>query len=135
MKIVVDTNIVASAIFFGGKPMQILKEIFAKKKISAFVTPAILAEYHNTIEKLQFKYQAKWEDALLHIHRNFEIVEPMSQLKFSRDPDDDKFINCALDVNARFLVSGDKDLLVLKGITPIEILTASEFCERNNITS
>ena len=51
-------------------------------------------------------------------------------LEICRDPDDDKFINCARDAHAMYIVSGDKDLLVVQQFENISIVTAKEFCER-----
>ena len=59
-----------------------------------------------------------------------EMIEPVSDIQISRDPDDDKFINCAKDARALYIVSGDKDLLVLRQYENIQIVTAKEFCER-----
>ncbi len=59
-----------------------------------------------------------------------EIIESVSNIQISRDPDDDKFINCAKDAHALYIVSGDKDLLVLQQYENIQIVTAKEFCER-----
>lgn len=59
-----------------------------------------------------------------------EIKEQVSHDIVSRDPEDDKFINCALDTKSLFIVSGDNDLLVLKKYKDIEIITAQEFCKK-----
>ena len=48
----------------------------------------------------------------------------------SRDPDDDKFLGCAKDAKALYIVSGDKDLLVLEKFEDVEIITAKAFWER-----
>ncbi len=45
----------------------------------------------------------------------------------SRDKDDNKFINCAIDGNCNFIVSGDKDLLEIKEYGGIRIVTVKEF--------
>ena len=44
MRIVIDTNVVASAVFFGGRPRKLLEELF-NKRIEAAVSPEILTEY------------------------------------------------------------------------------------------
>ena len=59
-----------------------------------------------------------------------EIVEPVSSIEICRDPDDNKFIECAVDTKALYIVSGDKDLLDIQEYQGIEILTAAEFCKR-----
>ncbi len=69
-------------------------------------------------------------DILAPLIRTLEIIEPVSDVKISRDPDDDKFINCAKDAHALYIVSGDKDLLVLRQYENIQIITAKEFCEK-----
>ena len=55
------------------------------------------------------------------------LVFPEGTLHICRDPDDDKFLNCAVNAGARYLVSGDDDLLVLKEIYGIPILKPREF--------
>ena len=58
-----------------------------------------------------------------------EITNPVTRVKICRDPDDDKFIGCAKDARALYIVSGDKDLLVISDYEGIRIVTAKEFCE------
>ena len=70
-----------------------------------------------------------------HIHRDIltpfiaalELIEPKTKIEISRDPDDDKFIGCAVDARAIYIVSGDKDLLDLKMYDGIEMITAADF--------
>ena len=55
------------------------------------------------------------------------MIEPETQLHVCRDPDDDKFIECATDAQCLYIVSGDKDLLSLKRIKDIQVVTIAEF--------
>jgi predicted nucleic acid-binding protein len=57
-------------------------------------------------------------------------VEPRAKIEICRDPDDDKFLECAIDARAVHAVSGDKDLLAIGKYEGVEIVTAAEFCER-----
>ena len=50
-------------------------------------------------------------------------------MKVCRDPDDDKFISCAIDGQCYYIVSGDKDLLSLKEQQQVKIVTVSEFLD------
>ncbi len=59
-----------------------------------------------------------------------EIIEPATQVEICRDPDDNKFLGCAQDSHALYIVSGDKDLLVLEHYRDIQIVTAKTFCEK-----
>ena len=62
--------------------------------------------------------------------QSMEIIEPTSKIEICRDPDDDKFISCAKDAQAMYIVSGDKDLLVIQKFENISIVTAKDFCEK-----
>lgn len=59
-----------------------------------------------------------------------EMIDTVSDVELCRDPDDNKFLNCAIDTKALYIVSGDRDLLVLEKVEGTSIITAKEFCER-----
>lgn len=125
-----DTNVLISGVFFGGFPRKILSEV-VKNKLIACATTEIVDEYEEIVQEMIERKQG-------HINRNLlsplikamEIIEPITQVKMSRDPDDDKFLGCAKDAHALYIVSGDKDLLVLEQFENIQIVTAKEFCEK-----
>ncbi len=56
-----------------------------------------------------------------------EVIQPISSVAICRDPDDDKFISCAMDGDCLYIVSGDKDLLTLREYEGVKIVTVSEF--------
>ncbi len=58
-----------------------------------------------------------------------EIISAKTRVAVCRDPDDDKFISCAIDGQCYYVVSGDKDLLTLKKVRYVRIVTVSEFLE------
>ena len=57
------------------------------------------------------------------------VIHPLHDTKFSRDPDDDMFVNCALSGRAMYIVSGDRDLLDIEEVDGIDIITVREFIE------
>ncbi len=57
------------------------------------------------------------------------MIETETEIKTCRDPDDDKFIECAVDAGALYIVSGDNDLLDIGQYNDIMIITAKEFCD------
>jgi len=59
-----------------------------------------------------------------------KIIFPKSKVKVCRDPNDDKFIDCAIDGKCKYIVSGDKDLLDIKNFENIEILTVRDFLKK-----
>lgn len=134
MRIVVDTNVIISGVFFGGAPRMILNAIVSQK-VTACATKEIVDEYLEIVEEMISRKQGRLNKNLLAplIH-SLEMIEPMTCVELSRDPDDDKFLGCAKDAKALYIVSGDKDLLVLERYESIEIITAREFCERFLLT-
>jgi putative PIN family toxin of toxin-antitoxin system len=127
MRIVIDTNIIISGIFFGGKPRELLKQWFSGNH-TVLCSEEILREYINTIEKLTEKSKRDiGMDIVPLLLENIEMIKNKFQESYSRDPDDDKFINCARSGNAKYIISGDKDLLVLENIAGINIIEISEF--------
>ena len=130
MRIVVDTNVVISGVFFGGAPRQILSAIVTAK-VTACATTEIVDEYLEIVDEMVTTKQGRINRNLLSplIHA-LEMIEPRTRVELSRDPDDDKFLGCAKDAKALYIVSGDKDLLTLERFENIEIITAREFCER-----
>ena len=130
MRIVVDTNVLISGIFFGGFPQKILRAS-VERKIRACASMEILNEYQEIIREMVRRKQGNIDVSILNpLIRSMEIIEPTSKIEICRDPDDDKFINCAKDAHAMYIVSGDKDLLVIQQFENISIVTAKEFCER-----
>ncbi len=127
MKIVIDTNVVASAIFFGGRPRELVERL-VKREFSAFASPEIITEYQETLDVLRSKYPKKAPALpLTNIISAMQLIEPVTEVHVCRDPDDDKFISCAIDAKCIYIVSGDKDLLSLKKYKNIRILTVAEF--------
>ena len=58
---------------------------------------------------------------------SLNIIETRTKVMASRDPDDDKFIECALDAGAVYIISGDKDLLSLEKYRGVTMITAADF--------
>ena len=130
MRIVVDTNVLISGVFFGGFPRRILNAI-VEGKLIACATAEIIDEYEEIIQEMIKRKQGHINYQLLApLVQVIEVVDPVTRVKLSRDPDDDKFLGCAKDARALYIVSGDKDLLVLGRFENIEIITAKEFCEQ-----
>lgn len=130
MRIVVDTNVIISGVFFGGAPGQVLKAII-ESKVTACATTVIVDEYIEIVDEMISRKQGTLNrNILMPLINSLEMIESKTHLEISRDPDDDKFIECAKDADALYIVSGDKDLLVIEEYDGIQIITAKEFCTR-----
>jgi len=127
MKIVVDTNVIVSAIFFGGRPKDLLVHLVSHE-IDVYASTEIIEEYKDTVEYLCSKYPERPHRLpLTEIVSAMRIVKPSLRIEVCRDPDDNKFIECAYEAKCIFVVSGDKDLLSLKRFKNIEIVTVAKF--------
>lgn len=131
MKIVIDTNLVASAIYFGGKPEKLI-DLLINQRFDAYTNGVIIEEYDATVEKLKKDYPDKTEKfALPDIIAKMHQIEITAEVHVCRDPDDDKFIGCALDSKSKYIVSGDKDLLAVGKHEDVEIMTVVDFLSEN----
>jgi len=128
MKIVLDTNVLISGIYFSGPPGRILAA-WRSRKLRLCVSLEILEEYLNVAERLANRYaDVEYEGILGLIVQNAQLVQAADLLEpVSEDPDDDKFLACALASNTRIIVSGDSDLLKASGYADIRVLTPKGF--------
>jgi putative PIN family toxin of toxin-antitoxin system len=130
MRIIIDTNIVISGLFFKGLPKKLLSEL-DELKFEICVNEEIFTEYTKKINQKILKPKYHLDKELRNkFFSSLQSFEIKSDLKVCRDPDDDKFINCAIDAKAIYIVSGDNDLLTIKNFAEIEIVTAREFYEK-----
>lgn len=132
MKVVFDTNVVASASFWQGAPFFCLAA-WAQGRCEAVVSPALLAEYHETIEELRLEYPGQpfvpWADALT---ESASLLFPVDRAPGATpDPGDEMVLECALAAEADYIVSGDKKhLLPLRQFRDIPIISPSDFLRR-----
>jgi uncharacterized protein len=132
VKVVFDTNVVASASFWRGAPFDCLAA-WAQGRCEAVVSPALLAEYHETVEELHLEYPERalveWVNALTD---SATLVFPTDRAtRSTSDPDDEMILECALAAEADYIVSGDKrHLLPLHQFRGIPIVNPSDFLRR-----
>ena len=129
MNATLDTNVLMSAIFFGGVPGRVL-EAWRDVWFKWFVTDEIIDEYREVSERLHRKIPRidprEWisliEDEAASVVPQ-DLAEPVCE-----DPDDDKFVACALASDAT-IVSGDHHLLDVNGRNGICVKKPREFLD------
>jgi putative PIN family toxin of toxin-antitoxin system len=127
-RIILDTNVVISGIFFSGPPYEILKA-WKNGKFELITSHEILNEYKRVSEELSEKFkeidQRKMIDLISLESKVYVSIALPEQV--TDDPDDDKFIACALGSKTKLIVSGDKHLLDVNGYKGIRILKPKDF--------
>lgn len=128
MKIVLDTNVLVSGIFFSGPPADILRA-WSRGKFRLVLSPEILDEYTRVSTELADKFPD------IDIRRILDLVVVRSEVcspgalpqQVCEDPHDDKFFAAALDRRAKIIISGDKHLLRVSGYQGVSVLTPRQF--------
>jgi len=127
IKIVLDTNVFISALFWRGTPYQIFKRILEGAFLN-FTSPQILEELkRRLLDKFKLPPE-KVKEFLEIIVFNSQIVSPKKKLNIvKKDPSDNKIIECALEAKASFIISEDEHLLEIKESQGIKIISPKEF--------
>lgn len=132
MRIVLDTNVLVSGIFFGGTPGEIL-QAWRNGEVQFVLSPEILDEYQQVGEELAARYEGAdlrpFLDLLV-VHAEMVVGMPLPE-PVCDDPEDDKFVACAVAANVSYIVSGDKHLLRVSGYQGIEIVRPRTFVDEN----
>lgn len=128
MKVVIDTNIFVSS-FFGGNPKKII-DLWKKEKITLCLSKDILNEYIELLLRIGLKNEVEIEELISLFAKRFNILftAKTPEIEAVRgDPDDDKFIECAVALKAEIIITGDKALKVLEEYKGIKVLTPQQF--------
>jgi putative PIN family toxin of toxin-antitoxin system len=130
MKVVIDTNIFVSS-FFGGNPRKII-DLWRNEKITLCLSNAILDEYLDVLRRIGLKDEDELEELLALFSRGFNILFTTKTPKIKvikNDPDDEKFIECAVALKADAVITGDREVLALREYMGIKIVTPQQFLE------
>jgi putative PIN family toxin of toxin-antitoxin system len=131
LKVILDTNVLISGVYFGGYPYRIL-EAWNNDKLILIVSKEILDEYGRIGRMLADQFPLiNFEPMLKFVMTNAVIVKPGKlRQPVCNDPDDDKFFSCAMSAGCKTIISGDKHLLKVSGFKEISVLKPREFVER-----
>lgn len=132
MKIVLDTNVLVSDIFFSGPPYQILKA-WQERIIKIATSEEILLEYQRVVKELSSQFPAININQILKLVTMYTDVVDTHRfpIRICENPDDDKFISCALASKSKIIVSGDKHLVKISGYQGIGVIKPRDFLENH----
>ncbi len=128
---VFDNNVLVSAALLAGVPRKAFDKLLDNGLV--LVSVPVLLELADVLNRPKFdKYVTR--DERMRFMVSFLKVAEMTEIKETitvcRDPKDDKLLELAVSGNADFLVTGDKDLLVLNPFRGVEIITPREFLDK-----
>jgi putative PIN family toxin of toxin-antitoxin system len=131
-RLVIDANVFVSGLISGaGSPARVLRAVQGKRAVH-LVSDPIVEEYLRVLDYARIRKFSKISDAFVadiaaYLVYQTERVELQSRIRISPDPNDDMFLNTAVDGGATLLVTGDKtDLLALRTVENIPIVSARE---------
>lgn len=128
MKVIVDTNILVSAVLKGRKPREIVQFISDHSDIDWIVSQEILAEYREVLNRRKLKLtdevRREWLDKIETIPK---VIEVNVTVDFARDAKDAKCIALARVSEADFLITGDRDFEEMIELEQTVIISVSLF--------
>lgn len=132
LRVVLDTNLLVSFLLTQGRTMSRIIDYWSDGDIVVIVSPAIVEELVEVVQRPRLRQQMIADPGVLidllsseAIHINGDLALPGA----SRDTKDDKFLACAVEGEAIYIVSGDKDLLSLENFRGVAIVRPADFVD------
>lgn len=130
LRVVLDTNLLVSYLLTQGKTMTRIINYWENGDIIVVVSPAIIEELAEVVQRPRLKrHMTVAPQVIIDLIRS-DAIQTLGELAFpgaSRDSKDDKFLACAVEGEAAYLVSGDEDLLSLKHFQDVVIVSPTDF--------
>jgi len=132
LRIAIDTGILVAGLW-EGKSQRVI-DLWKKGEVTLCVSKAILKEYLYILPRFSlFKKEAKVLLRFVEAKKNIEMVKPSGRLKIIKDdPADDKFLECALEGEAEYIISADKHLASVREYQGIKIVSSGRFLKETN---
>ncbi|HCE46600.1 MAG TPA: putative toxin-antitoxin system toxin component, PIN family [Lentisphaeria bacterium] len=133
IRAVVDTNVFISS-FFGGNPRKII-DLWKQDRLQLCLSQAIVEEYVEVLLRLGLQDKMEIKELLSLFSKGGNTLftsETETVTLVADDPDDNKFIECAVALEAEYIVSGDKHLLNIGKYLNIKILSPLAFLNELN---
>ena len=129
-RVVVDTNVFISS-FFGGNPRKII-DLWKSGQITLCLSGPIIEEYINVLRRMGLQDEREMEDLLSLFSHGFHVLFTTKTPNLNvieKDPDDDKFIECAVALKSKRIISGDKALREIENYMGIQIQSPKQFLD------
>ena len=130
LRVVLDTNVLVSAMISNGKPRELLRKGI-DNQFSIVTSDLILKELATVLRRPKFKTsENEIHRIILAMIQSSEVTKVKSKFKaVKEDPKDDMVVNTAYDGHADIIVTGDKHLLKMENFRGIKIITIKNMFE------
>lgn len=132
MRVVIDTNVLISAIFWTGKPKYLLNQV-RLGKLTFLTSKTLLAELKGILTRQDKPFRlsvAEAEQVAVAMRDLAEIVEPRQRLSICQDEEDNRVLECAAEGHAEWIITGDLQLLGLRSFQGMPLVTVASFLSR-----
>jgi len=126
VRVVLDTNVLVSALHFGGRPRRLLDDVL-RGDHTLIMGPAILGELEAVLVETCGWASDRAAAVRAGLEAIAEVVTPIEVSRVCRDPDDDQILAIAITGSAAALVTGDADLLALGAHGSVNISSVADF--------
>ena len=128
MRVVLDTNVLISAIVFGGNPRKLLEAIL-RGEPKLFLSDYILNELNGVLQRPKFGFPPDVIRSIISdLNAVGNIVTPSVRIrKIKEDPSDNRILECAVEANADYIISGDTHLLNQKVYRNVKVISPAEY--------
>lgn len=128
MKIIVDTNILVSAIICDNIPEKVILWMISQPIIEWIASDEIMQEYQGVLQRKKFKLSDETIEKWLRLlNKEITVIESEIKIDFPRDRKDAKFLECAIASGADILITGDKDFSEAQALIETRIISVSQF--------
>jgi putative PIN family toxin of toxin-antitoxin system len=128
-KVIIDTNVFISAFGWGGKPLSIM-ELLEQGNIRNCLSEAILKELITAISYPKLAFSHTTQTGILEFVLAYsDMYDPSEKISVSPDPEDNKFLECAVKAHARIVITGDKKFLSIGRHGHVRILSPEDFLQ------
>jgi len=131
MRVLIDTNVMISGTFWPGKSKVLLNAV-RRGEITCVTSETLLEEFREILTDPQRPFRLSAQDAsrIVDAWRSVAtVIAPTSHVAVCRDPDDNRVLECALDGQAEYIITGDKDLLDLEEFQGMRIINVADFLQ------
>lgn len=132
-KIILDTNVVVSALIQKSFPHLILQELYIEREIKLCLSEALMTEYYEVLNRDKFSrfpdFKLNADIILADIRANAIFFKPKKKVRKLKDADDDMLLELAQESKADFLITGNTNDFTIKKFKKTKIVNPRDYWE------